>query len=182
LEEPGTGCPHCGLSTTLYLAVPPTSRTRRDPCVRRSLVTFVSTQLLFARFDNIVHFTRFVSSHRGPCQRCLPRPIHSLRSWTLLTVAFQDRRCCSCSLPLSLYLSFRLWIPGLGSSVYFANPRLIVPRTVNICSVHVLFDRLSDRTIPLFNLETLLCIHGDKKQSLLSHIVKIASSTTTRVA
>jgi hypothetical protein len=59
--RPRTACSRRGLSTTLYLAAPLTSRSRRDPGVRPCPATFVSVQLLFTRFDNIVHtFTSFL--------------------------------------------------------------------------------------------------------------------------
>jgi hypothetical protein len=58
--QPRNSQPHRGLSTNILPVAPLTSRSRRDPCVRRSLVTFVSIQLLFTRFDNTVH--TFVSS------------------------------------------------------------------------------------------------------------------------
>jgi hypothetical protein len=83
LQVPGTGKtgePHRAFPSTLYLAAPPTSRSRCDPCVRRFLATFVSIQCLFTRFDNTLHTLAFVSSARdirlnsprlnSPCRAC----------------------------------------------------------------------------------------------------------------
>jgi hypothetical protein len=62
-----------GLSTTLYLPVPLTSRSRQDS-VLVFLATFVSVQLLFTRFDNVAHtFVSAVFAHH----RLRTPPIHS---------------------------------------------------------------------------------------------------------
>jgi hypothetical protein len=76
LLRPGTARPHRGLPSIRYLVAPLTSRSRRDPCVRRSLATFVSIQLLFARFDNTVH--TFVSCAPRILSTFLPAPPISL--------------------------------------------------------------------------------------------------------
>jgi hypothetical protein len=128
-----------GLSTTLYLPAPPTSRSRQDS-VLVFLATFVSVQLLFTRFDNVAH--TFVSALHRPSPA---HPADSLFTLPLPPSHVPDRYCGR--------LQYRLPpAPPLSSapiSPFFLDlETLTVLRTVDSCSAHVRLDPQSTLFIP----------------------------------